>query len=235
MVELFLDFKLYSRMDQYQGYPSLEATGTIFRCRSHADIGTCGAIGNGFDLSNYSSVANYILLGPGGNGYIDGNFNISTPSITINGNTIGKPYLSVYLSANQTGMTTATPTKIQYNTVEIDSGGYFDNKTHYRYTPLIAGKYDCTNTVTAKALGSGTGTYAAFLYKNGNVIKAANRTTATTGSHSFTNVAHGLVTMNGSTDYIEGWGEVTGTSITGFLTGTPAGALTHLECSYVGP
>jgi hypothetical protein len=65
----------------FAGYHSLKSTGKIFACYPHANTGNCGTIGSGFDLSNYSTITNNILLGPGSNGKIDGSFNIFANSI----------------------------------------------------------------------------------------------------------------------------------------------------------
>jgi hypothetical protein len=43
------------------------------------------------------------------------------------------PYFSVYLSANQ-NISSSTWTKLQHNTVHVDSASGFDNTTNYRYT-----------------------------------------------------------------------------------------------------
>lgn len=80
----------------YAGFHSLKSTGTLIGCQLHADAGNCGTIGAGLDLNNYSAVTNYILRGPGANGYIDGSFNVhaptffptSTASCTTNGASI---------------------------------------------------------------------------------------------------------------------------------------------------
>lgn len=47
----------------------------------------------------------------------------------------GRAMFSVTLSANQTGISSATSTKVNFNTEANDVGGYYDNATNYRWTP----------------------------------------------------------------------------------------------------
>lgn len=63
------------------GYPVLGSTGWIFKCYPHLNAGNCGALGGGFDLSNYSSLVGNVITGPASNGFIDGSFNISANNV----------------------------------------------------------------------------------------------------------------------------------------------------------
>lgn len=149
----------------------------------------------------------------------------------------GQPYFQAYLSANQS-FTAGTITKVQFNTKNYDSGTYYDNTTNYRFTPLIAGKYRVTVHVTMQGVSTAVGQYAPFvcaIYKNGATVATSqiqmfyNASGATLGSSVEVSAT---VSMNGTTDYIEGWGNVLTVGTTQFNGGSPA---SYIEASYIGP
>jgi hypothetical protein len=118
------------------------------------------------------------------------------------------PYVSVYRNGDQT-ISDATWTKIQFNVENVDSGGAFDSSSNYRYTPQTSGYYFV-------ALNVGIGTTAdnsidsvrGKIYKNGSEITGAiasrNWDTAGINYNDQVNTSV-IVTMNGSSDYIEGF------------------------------
>lgn len=136
--------------------------------------------------------------------------------------------LVAYRSTSQS-FTSATKTKIQFDTEVFDSASYFDNATNYRYTPLVAGKYDVT-VVCSFTGTSASGPVLAMVYKNGTEYAESTNQTAATGGQAICNV---LVDMNGSTDYIEGWGRGTATSPS--FDGGTAPMFTWISISYAGP
>lgn len=140
---------------------------------------------------------------------------------------LGQPYFQAYLSASQT-VTANTFTKCQFNTKNFDSGTYYDATTNYRFTPLVAGKYKVTVSIQL-AETAGAGTYASAIYKNGAVVFEAQDSITPTTTSNFSVQASAIVSMNGTTDYIEGWGFTPGTT---FGAGAP---LTYIEAYYIGP
>ena len=98
-------------------------------------------------------------------------------------------------------LTTATFTKVQFNTETIDTGGYYDNATNYRYTPLVAGYY----LVFASLLWdtSSANQRIVNIYKNGAAVNGATFYANTNYAYISTIF---LVQMNGSTDYLEVYG-----------------------------
>lgn len=118
--------------------------------------------------------------------------------------------------SNQTVSAGAT-TKIQFTTEVFDTGGWFDNATNYRYTPLVAGKYLVILQVTATSAAADSP--AANIYKNGSYVGGGSyHISASTAAQ--TSVAMMIVSMNGSTDYIEGFCYVPGTTVNGAATAT---------------
>lgn len=109
-------------------------------------------------------------------------------------------------SVNQTGIVTATFTKVTYDTEAIDVGGYYDT-TNSRWTPP-AGRYkiDVFIQYTAGIVSGFRG--AAVLYKNGTGIGTSIvHFSSTAGSSVFLSK---IVEANG-TDYFEGWCYADGT------------------------
>jgi hypothetical protein len=139
-------------------------------------------------------------------------FGDGTGPLTVqqNGVTLGVygkiPAFSAYLSTNQT-LTSASWTKLQFNTELFDTENCYDSTTNYRFTPNIAGYYQVN-------LGSygGSGAVQAFgnsIYKNGS---AASYQTQYLQSLSYGDdlsvCTSKLFYMNGTTDYIEAYGIV---------------------------
>ena len=122
----------------------------------------------------------------------------TTGTVMVNG-----PAFSAYANTAQT-ITSNVFTKIQFNTEEFDTNSNYDNATNYRFTPTVAGYYQ----VQASVLPNTTTTQTAVgIYKNGASFKFANITAATVSA-----VATALISMNGTTDYLEGYAYLVGTT-----------------------
>ena len=105
-------------------------------------------------------------------------------------------------------------TKIQFDEVAYDIGGYFDPTTNYRYTPLIAGYY---HFVLSGQVGNLVDADDVIL----RLVKNGDTTTENGGLESQTRIhltgitnddlfattvpTTTVVYMNGTTDYIEGY------------------------------
>jgi len=122
------------------------------------------------------------------------------------------PAFEAYLSSDQT-LTNATVTKVQFDTKVFDTDNCYDNSTNYRFTPTVAGKYYVFVNLKHQS-SSADGVVAGYshIYKNGSSYK---RTQFNTNTHqpSALNVSvNGIIDMNGTTDYLEGFGYVNQTS-----------------------
>ena len=113
------------------------------------------------------------------------------------------PAFRVYRSADQTGISDATITKVQFDAEEFDIGGYYDNSTNYRYTPLIAGYYFFVSVIQVS--GTGIDQITNNLQKNGTAISWNTIMNSDSGAgYSGSSVMNSsLLFMNGSTDYVE--------------------------------
>ena len=136
-----------------------------------------------------------------------------TTGLTINssGFVLPKvPVLEVGISNSQT-LTTATWTKVAFDTVDHDNAGWYDNST-YRYTPQQAGYYQVNLTLY---LSDGNNTLL-------RIIGTINTSGTNYGSHRLwdedwnnvggngsyepqTRSGSRMFYMNGSTDFIEAY------------------------------
>ena len=138
-----------------------------------------------------STASNYSLTIPAATGTVQVNSNM--------------PAFSAYLSSNQT-VSSGVMTKVQCNSEEFDTSSCYDNATNYRFTPNIAGYYQVSAVLGP--YGSSVPTRSIMvLYKNGSYYK---RLADFAISSSYANGLGGaaLVYLNGSTDYIELYGQV---------------------------
>ena len=116
----------------------------------------------------------------------------TTATLGING-----PAFSAYQSTLQS-VAHATFTKIQCQTEEFDTNSNYDNATNYRFTPTVAGYYQVSCSVSF----AGSNSIIPTIYKNGAEYKRGPQGTASVNQAGFSI----LVSLNGSTDYIELYG-----------------------------
>lgn len=119
----------------------------------------------------------------------------------------GQNYPAFFARVSGTqSVTNNVATKAECDTEVLDTDGYYDNATNYRFTPLVAGKYYVYGFVVGDGSNSTLIATQSFIYKNGsayiqNYAIPANNYGATDGPF----VAC-IVDMNGTTDYIELYG-----------------------------
>jgi hypothetical protein len=106
------------------------------------------------------------------------------------------PAFSAYLLSGQS-ISAATFTKVTINTETFDTNSNFDSTTNYRFQPTVAGYYQINGSVQYNAVGTNN---IASIYKNGSEINRGNQGGVTQV------VVSCLVSMNGSSDYLELYG-----------------------------
>ena len=107
---------------------------------------------------------------------------------------------------DQTGIVTATWTKLALTTEEYDEGGNFDSVTNYDWTPGIVGYGEAKATVQW-VLASGGGEVQIAVYKNGVEYKGFNYIVhATAGPQNIPPLPIDLEVDNAA-DYFEIWVE----------------------------
>lgn len=152
-----------------------------------------------------------------GSGTITGLTAGGLPSATINQTNLNTnvagngPAFRAYLSSNQ-NVTSNTWTKVALNAETFDTANAFDSSTNYRFTPQIAGYYQMSALMGGNSPTTQTSGQAAF-YKNGSKYGAQIGSSLVSGTFGNIYVScSDLIYLNGSTDYVELYGTVTGTS-----------------------
>ena len=112
------------------------------------------------------------------------------------------PIFSAYLSSNQS-IPHNTFTKANINTEVIDSDGWYDNATNYRFTPQQSGYYFLSGGTLFQFVNSAT--VIVSIFKNGSE-SSGFRLTQRAGKNSTVDATingSAIVHANGSTDYFE--------------------------------
>jgi len=121
---------------------------------------------------------------------------------------MNQPAFEAYLSADQT-ISDNVSTKVQFDTEVFDTDNCYDNTTNYRFTPNVAGKYYVYTYVECNGLSNANLSLALIYFmKNGSQISQStlnaggNNIKGTTVSTNF------VLDMNGTTDYLEVFGQI---------------------------
>jgi hypothetical protein len=136
------------------------------------------------------------------------------------------PYFFAGKSGDQQ-ISNNTVTKIQMNNEILDSASAYDPSSNYRFTPQTAGKYFVSVNFSMYAtLQFGTTdleNIQCFIYKNGSNMSNTRGAIGYSGNPGqFGNVStSAIVTMNGSSDYLEVFGY--GRTVSGNNTGVESG------------
>jgi hypothetical protein len=135
---------------------------------------------------------------------------VTIPAVTGTAMVSGAmPAFSAYQSSSQS-LTSSTFTKIQFQTEEFDTANAFDSTTNFRFTPLVAGYYQISSTIS---LNNASGNLLIDLYKNGSELKRGSAVSQIAGIGTYASSSW-LVFLNGSTDYLEIYGyQTTGSTI----------------------
>lgn len=126
----------------------------------------------------------------------------ATPGVPVNG-----PAFSATGSSFQS-FGSGTWTKIAFQTETFDTNNNYDNSTNYRFTPTVAGYYQISTAMYANESGAGGVTIYSEIRKNGTAY-AETRMRDDNGQAQ--NISQSCVVYcNGSTDYIEVYGYISG-------------------------
>ena len=136
----------------------------------------------------------------------DINASAAIASTKLSGAAIDGPAFSARRSTDQ-NISNSTWTKIQFNTENFDTANCYDNATNYRFTPNVAGYYQFN--LNSSLAASGLSFVALAIFKNGSEVFLSSHFA---GTGAIYNGCSTLLSMNGSTDYIEGYGYIVGTS-----------------------
>ena len=118
---------------------------------------------------------------------------------------VNTPSFQATLSSDQS-ISENTWTKLQLDSELFDSDNCYDNSTNYRFTPTTSGKYFCYGTHYSLQSSGYDVLIQCRILKNGDetqgTIESGNRVTT---NDILTIQAHSIVTLNGSSDYVEFW------------------------------
>jgi hypothetical protein len=128
-----------------------------------------------------------------------GDLTVQQNGVTVNKITVA-PTFSAGPSATQS-ISSATWTKMQYNSEEFDTNNNYDNATNYRFTPTVAGYYQ-VNGCAESTGNSASGYFLVAVYKNGSAFKYGQNYKSDSSSGPSASVSV-IVYFNGTTDYIE--------------------------------
>lgn len=146
-------------------------------------INSAGATGTGtMTLQGPNTNSNQVLTIPD-----------TTGTMMVSGN---MPAFSAYMGNNQS-ISNSTFTKVQFNTKTFDTNSNYDATTNYRFTPTVAGYYQCNVTINTQTSANTT---LISIYKNNSSYLSGLQLPSTVfqvGSMS------ALIYMNGTTDYLE--------------------------------
>ena len=117
------------------------------------------------------------------------------------------PAFEAYLSAGQS-VGDGTITKVQFDTKIFDTNNMYDNSTNYRFTPTIAGKYFVYSSILGYGGTSNLAWIETYIYKNGSKIKEARYAFVSNYASIVNGPLSGVIDMNGTTDYLEIFGNV---------------------------
>lgn len=92
----------------------------------------------------------------------------------------------------------------------VDQEGWFTSPSGHRYTPQIAGYYQFFANLWMSASGIIT-THQAYFYKNGATTNQGALMADASGSGKIVSIS-AVIYLNGTTDYVELFAAITGTS-----------------------
>ena len=127
-----------------------------------------------------------------------------TTAMTINSSGLVLPkslILQAIATDTDQSISAATATVIQWETVVVDTGSYWDS-TNHRYTPSVAGYYLCSGTI--RSSGNEVQKKQITWRKNGSVvIEARYQDSDDNLTSSNLPAPTTLIQLNGSGDYID--------------------------------
>ena len=135
---------------------------------------------------------------------VAGNTVLSLPAtsgtVAING-----PAFRAFINSTSQTVTENVWTKVTLTAETFDTNSCFDSTTNYRFTPNVAGYYQINGTI-CNALGASI--LIAAIYKNGTIYVGGTDTRTTT--NSLAGFVSDVVYFNGTTDYVELYGYISG-------------------------
>lgn len=139
-----------------------------------------------------------------GNLVSTGDVGVVTAAMLAPGTSGTGPLFQASLTSNQSTGGGASAFVLRFNNVIYDTNSGFDTSA-YSFTPNQAGYYQ-VNLVTCCLVSFTQSTFISYIYKNGSPFRTGPSVTATTSASngSFSCIVY----MNGTTDYIQAYAQV---------------------------
>ena len=132
---------------------------------------------------------------------------------------MNQPAFEARLSADQS-VADAVITKGEFDTEVLDTDNCYDNTTNYRFTPTVAGKYFVYGCINNDSQANTQLSYGqAYLYKNGSSYRKTETYFSSSNVRRSSIFTTAIVDMNGTTDYLELYGNANDTSGTPLFRG----------------
>jgi hypothetical protein len=167
-----------------------------------------------------------VTLGDSGDTFTIPSGGAITNSGTATGFGVSNASCAVHLSADVT-LTRNVRTKVAFNVEDYDPEGWFDSTTNYRFLPDESGVY-FIDACLLQGAGAGADNVVMYIYKNGAEVysnQVYQVGTAIAALH-----ASGILSLNGSSDYVEIYTMATSSSGTLTLDANGWNATNTSEC-----
>jgi len=124
----------------------------------------------------------------------------ATGTMMVSGN---MPTFAAYQGSSSQTISSASMTKVIFNSEEWDTANCFDSTTNYRFTPNVAGYYQINSSVSFTPAITPTGECQINIYKNGSFYRSGADISTGASSSIYALTISALVYANGTTDYFE--------------------------------
>lgn len=132
------------------------------------------------------------------------------------------PAFSASMSATQTPALSAN-TKLVFDTEDFDTNNNYDPTTNYRFTPTVAGYYQVNLCTSMSCAGAGAN-FGVVIFKNGSAYKASVGNN--TANYWTPLSVSAVISMNGTSDYLEAYVASGVSQVTVYATRTVATTIT---------
>lgn len=134
-------------------------------------------------------------------------------NIQLQWNGVAAPAFRAYVTGSSyTGFSSSTWTKVALGSETFDTASCFDSTTNYRFTPTVAGYYQINAAVSTNWTGTQFNNFYVAIYKNGTLYVQFQQNGVTANTNYPTIFGADLISMNGTSDYLELYVNSTGGS-----------------------
>ena len=182
--------------------------GSVGTSQLASDSVTLAKMASGTDgnIISYDASGNPVAVATGSAGQILTSAGAGAPPVFETPVSVANtPAFSAQMSGAQT-ISHASVTKVSFNSEIFDTDGCYDPSSNYRFTPTTAGKYYINLNINVDGQGQGNLRISQIqIYKNGSAFSSCGDDKATGYENGGTLSLSSVITMNGSSDYLEAY------------------------------